>query len=63
MTTDKKPVEQTVACEVCMKEVPLSAARTAEAVDYVVNFCGLACYEAWQKKQAERDKDKAAEQD
>jgi hypothetical protein len=63
MSAVKKPVEQTVACEVCTKEVPLSAAKTAEGFDYVMHFCGLDCYEAWQRKKAERDKDGAAERD
>jgi hypothetical protein len=51
MATGEKPPAQTVACEVCMKEVPLSAAKTAESVDYVLTFCGLACYEAWQQQK------------
>ena len=63
MTADPRTVEQTVACEVCMKEVPLSAANTAEAVDYVAYFCGLACYDVWQQQKAERDKQAAAERD
>lgn len=63
MATDKKTVEQTIACEVCMKEVPLSAAKTAEGIDYVVNFCGLDCYEVWQRRKAEREKKAAAERD
>jgi hypothetical protein len=36
-----------VACEICLKEVPESAAIVPEAVDYVVYFCGLDCYEKW----------------
>jgi len=63
MAADKKPAEQTVACKVCMKEVPLSAATTAEGLDYVVTFCGLECYEAWQHKQAGREKNSPAERD
>jgi hypothetical protein len=48
MTTGGKPVNvEHVACEVCLKEVPESAAIIPEAVDYVVYFCGLDCYEKW----------------
>ena len=39
-----------VKCEVCLKEVPKSAAKIAEAQDYVMHFCGLDCYEKWEKK-------------
>lgn len=49
---DKKRISQNdelVACEICRKEVPASEAKTPEAVDYVVHFCGLECYEQWKK--------------
>lgn len=39
-----------VACEVCMKEVPVSEAKSEEATDYVVHFCGLDCYEKWKEQ-------------
>ena len=43
-----KPEEpQTVACEVCLKEIPPSEALNAEAADYVAHFCGLDCYRTW----------------
>lgn len=34
-----------VACSVCQKEIPLSAAFTPEGMDYVGEFCGIECYE------------------
>lgn len=34
-------------CTQCGKEVPLSEAKVAEAVDYVAYFCGLQCYAKW----------------
>ena len=40
-----------VSCAVCRHEIPASEARVAEAVDYVVHFCGLDCYERWQNLQ------------
>ncbi|PKO60420.1 MAG: DUF3330 domain-containing protein [Betaproteobacteria bacterium HGW-Betaproteobacteria-18] len=56
MTTNNKPIEvETVKCEVCLKEVPLSEATVPEATDYFVNFCGLECYEKW-KEQGEMAK-------
>lgn len=36
---------QQVECSVCHKEIPLSAALTAEGVDYVGHFCGIECYD------------------
>jgi hypothetical protein len=36
-----------VACTICMKEIPLSEARSEEADDYVRHFCGLDCYAKW----------------
>ena len=36
-----------VSCAVCRKEVPRSEARSAEAQDYVLYFCGPVCYDTW----------------
>lgn len=48
MTTKDKPIEhESVTCEVCLKEVPISEATVPEASDYFVHFCGLECYEKW----------------
>jgi len=59
MTPISRPVEeQQVACEICMKEVPVSEAQSAEATEYVVHFCGLDCYAVW---RAQRNHDTAEE--
>lgn len=48
MATADKVVElERVACETCLKEVPLSEATVPEATDYIAYFCGLDCYEKW----------------
>jgi hypothetical protein len=39
-----------VACETCMKEVPISEAIVPEATDYVAHFCGAECYDRWRKQ-------------
>ena len=44
-----------VACEVCLKRIPVSEAQSAEATDYVAYFCGLDCYDKW-KHQEPSDK-------
>ncbi len=51
MSNPEKPLEpDRVACEVCLKEIPISEAKSAEAVDYVQYFCGLECYDKWKKQ-------------
>jgi YHS domain-containing protein len=47
----KPDVEIHVTCKVCMKEVPLSAAKSDEASDYVYYFCGSDCYAKWRLKE------------
>lgn len=42
--------EGTVPCAMCLKEVPLSAAKSGEAVDYLLHFCGLECFEQWKAR-------------
>lgn len=55
MGIPEKPVEiEQVECEVCLKEIPVSEARSEEASDYVTYFCGLDCYAKW-KNQPEKD--------
>jgi hypothetical protein len=53
MNANDKPAEnEMVACEVCLKEIPVSEAKSEEAEDYVRYFCGIDCYQQW-KQQAE----------
>lgn len=43
------PVEpNTVACDVCLKDIPETVAKTMEGEDYIHHFCGLDCYKKWQ---------------
>ncbi len=56
MTTNDKPIkEERVACEICLKEVPISEATVPEATDYFVHFCGLECYEKWKSQRGKPD--------
>ena len=52
MTEQQKVPQQDekVACEICLKEVPISEAKSEEATDYFLHFCGLECYEKWKKQ-------------
>lgn len=56
MAQSEKPVAEMVPCEVCLKEIPASEAKTAEAVDYVVHFCGIDCYAKWKEQQPRENK-------
>lgn len=50
-TTSEQAVEAMhVACETCLKEVPVSEAVVAEATDYFAYFCGAECYERWRHR-------------
>lgn len=46
----QSPQDELVSCEVCMEEIPVSEAKSEEATDYVVYFCGLDCYAAWKEQ-------------
>lgn len=57
MGIDKKLIkEHLLKCKICSKEIPKSAAMSAEGVDYVWNFCGKECYDKWQNMQKQNDK-------
>ncbi len=54
MKRDTQPLPDVlVACEVCMKEIPASEAKSDEATDYVIYFCGLDCYAHWSSQDPE----------
>ena len=50
-----------VPCEVCQKEIPKSAALSAEDQDYVLYFCGPDCYEEWSAEQIKERTQEAGE--
>ena len=52
MTEQKRPIEpETVSCEVCFKEIPISEAKSVKATDYIMYYCGLDCYDKWSKQE------------
>jgi len=57
--SEMKPVAQQVPCEICLKEIPVSEAKMAEAADYVAYFCGLDCFEKWTRGNEQEQKTKA----
>lgn len=52
---DESMGEQQVACEICLKQIPLSEAKSDEASDYVRYFCGLECYARWRAQEKKQD--------
>ncbi|UJP04671.1 MAG: DUF3330 domain-containing protein [Nitrosomonas sp.] len=54
MNDKKNPCEpETIACSVCLKEIPVSEARSEEATDYVMYYCSLDCYDKWKNQSQE----------
>ncbi|SET37655.1 protein of unknown function [Nitrosomonas marina] len=54
MNEELKPIDpEMVACEVCLKEIPLSEAKSGEASDYVLHYCSLECYAKWKEQSKE----------
>ncbi|MDQ1363573.1 MAG: hypothetical protein QG652_1434 [Pseudomonadota bacterium] len=45
--------QQLVSCEICLKSIPVSEAKSAEAEDYVAYFCGLECYDQWKHQESQ----------
>ncbi len=43
--------EPQIACSVCRKEIPLSAALTPQGAEYIGFFCGMECYEEFVAEQ------------
>ncbi|KAB2313595.1 DUF3330 domain-containing protein [Betaproteobacteria bacterium SCN2] len=39
-----------LTCDFCLKDLPERDSVREEGEDYVAHFCGLACFEAWQKR-------------
>jgi hypothetical protein len=54
--TSQKNKDDLVSCEVCLKEIPVSEAKSEEASGYVAHFCGLECYAIWEAQQRKDDK-------
>lgn len=51
MADINKPVaDELIPCEVCLKEIPPSAASSEEVEEYFYYFCGLDCYKQWQEQ-------------
>ena len=45
-----------VKCEICLKEIPVSEAKSEEASGYFAHYCGLECYAIWKAQQPKANK-------
>ena len=50
MSEKPKKDEPKLQCEVCLKEIPKSLAKSEEGKDYVYHFCGSDCHDKWLKQ-------------
>jgi len=56
MSPDEKGLDRKIVpCARCRTEVPVSEASVAEAVDYIIHFCGLECYAKWAEQRQGAD--------
>ena len=63
MIDSTRPTEpDLVHCDICLSEIPASAAQTAEGDDYIAHFCGIECYKKWQQAVSEADDSSATEE-
>ena len=54
MNEGKIPLDpEQIACEVCLKEIPISEAKSEEASDYVLHYCSLECYAKWKEQNGQ----------
>ena len=53
--TPQKQKDDLIACEICLKEIPVSEAKSEEASGYVAHFCGLECYAIWKAQQKDNE--------
>lgn len=45
-----------LTCDFCLQDLPAKDSIREEGEDYVAHFCGLACFEAWQKRHGHDQK-------
>jgi len=48
-----------VACQVCLEQIPKSAAISVEADQYAQHFCGIECYSQWKQRSKEEFSDES----
>lgn len=50
-TPVRPTAEEAVSCEICLKEIPVSEAASAEGADYFLYFCGAECFDRWKEQE------------
>lgn len=41
---------EVIDCDICLSQIPGDSSVNVESADYVLHFCGLACYEKWKSQ-------------
>lgn len=55
--TDKPDTDEPLLqCNVCLKEIPKSLAKSEEGDEYVYYFCGGDCHDKWLKENGDSNK-------
>ncbi|MDH5594344.1 MAG: DUF3330 domain-containing protein [Gammaproteobacteria bacterium] len=55
--TDKPDTDEPLLqCNVCLKEIPKSLAKSEEGDEYVYYFCGRDCHDKWLKENGNSNK-------
>ena len=50
-TEESIPKEpESLACNVCLEEIPESVASSQEGDEYTQHFCGIDCYSVWKNQ-------------
>ena len=50
--------EEKISCCVCKKDIPKSAAMSAEGEEYVRHYCSLDCMDFYKKNKPDKKDDK-----
>jgi hypothetical protein len=53
---DNKNEIKIVKCNSCASEIPETVAMTMEGLEYVMYFCGQACFDHWESEHQESNK-------
>ena len=54
LETKSNVSSELISCDICLDEFPKSEGKMSEIDDYVVNFCGLECFDKWHKKSEQK---------
>ncbi len=56
---DNADLTETISCDVCLKEIPPSVAKSLEGSELMVNFCGIECHDKWIHQEQDKNNKKS----